>query len=112
MATGNQQQPMRRSEWPEGHHVRHQVENSQSKLKLNAPGQDAQEWIPDDSDKNATDWEPYRGGEEQEQEQASGGQEAPKRGTSAGPEVKDDPQSAETQGEPAAPAGGKAKRSK
>lgn len=59
MATG-QQQAVRRSGWPEGHHLQHRVEESQSKLKLNAPGQEPQDWAPGDEDVNAQDWEEFQ----------------------------------------------------
>lgn len=76
MATG-QQQAVRRSAWPEGHHLQHRVEESQSKLKLNAPGQEPQDWSPADEDANAQDWEEFQpereGSEEQEQEKAAEG---------------------------------------
>lgn len=67
MVTGNQQQPMRRSGWPEGHHVRHEVEDSLSKLKLNTPGQEPQDWVPDSNDMTADDWERFEDVPEQQE---------------------------------------------
>lgn len=54
------QHPVRRTGWPEGHHVRHHVEESTSKLKLHTPEQqDAMEWQPGAEDEAAQDWEQY-----------------------------------------------------
>jgi hypothetical protein len=54
------QHPVRRPSWPEGHHVRHHVEESVSKLKMHTPDQaDAMEWQPGAEDQAAQDWEQY-----------------------------------------------------
>lgn len=56
----SQQHPVRRPSWPEGHHVRHHVEESQAKLKLHTPDQDqSMDWFPGAEDQSAQDWEQY-----------------------------------------------------
>lgn len=52
--------PVRRPSWPEGHHVRHHVEESVSKLKMHTPDQpEATDWTPGAEDEAAQDWEQY-----------------------------------------------------
>ena len=55
-----QQLPVRRSSWPEGHHVRHHLEESSASLKLHTPDSpQASTWQAGSEDQAAHDWEQF-----------------------------------------------------
>lgn len=74
----NEQHPVRRAGWPEGHHLRHHIDGSTAKLKLHTPDQpDATEWLPGAEDEAAQDWEQYIPQQKNEQEAEEPQEEKP-----------------------------------
>jgi hypothetical protein len=66
-----EQHAVRRQGWPQDQHLRHHVEESQSKLKLHSPdAPDATDWAPNDEDQAAQDWEQYTPQQKQAEETA------------------------------------------